>query len=144
MKKDRSVLLAEDDENDVSFLKRAFGHAEITNPLHVASDGQVAIDYLSGAGEFSDRNAYPLPGLLLLDLKMPRKTGMDVLRWIRSQANLRSLPVIMLTSSVHPQEIAAAYETGANAFVTKPSGTPERTELARLIKGFWLSFNQLP
>lgn len=144
MIKERCVLMAEDDENDVTFLRRAFTQAEVTNPLHVAQDGQEAIDYLSGTEKFSDRLQYPLPSLLMLDLKMPRKTGMDVLRWMRSQAELLSIPVIIFSSSVHPAEIAEAYRAGANAFVTKPSGTPERTELAKMIKGFWLKFNQLP
>lgn len=144
MKKASCVLLAEDDENDVAFLKRAFAQADIVHSLHVVPDGQAAVDYLSGSGSFSDRHQFPLPGLLLLDLKMPHKTGMEVLEWIRTQRNLRSLPVIMFSSSVHPAEIEAAYQRGANAFVTKPSGSPERTELARMIKGFWLTFNQLP
>jgi CheY-like chemotaxis protein len=144
MNNTRCILLAEDDENDVIFLRRAFAKAEITNPLHVAPDGQVAIDYLAGTGPYADRDAYPLPGLLMLDLKMPRKTGMDVLLWLRAEQRNWSVPVIMFSSSVHPAEIRAAYEAGANAFVTKPSGSPERMELARMIKGFWLEFNQLP
>jgi CheY-like chemotaxis protein len=144
MKRERLVLMAEDDENDVAFLKRAFAQAEIHNPLHVAPDGQAAIDYLSGAGAFSDRNKFPLPGLLLLDLKMPRKTGLEVLEWVRAQETLRSLPVIIFSSSVNPSEIEIAYQKGTNAFVSKPPGSPERIELAKMIKGFWLTFNQLP
>jgi CheY-like chemotaxis protein len=144
MNKERCVLMAEDDENDIAFLQRAFKQAEIHNALQVVQDGQAAIDYLSGAGTFSDRGRYPLPGLLLLDLKMPRKTGMEVLEWIRARETLRSLPIIVFSSSVYPADIETAYRKGANAFVTKPSGAPERTELARMIKGFWLTFNQLP
>lgn len=144
MNPNRCILVAEDDENDVIFLRRAFAKAEIANPLHVAPDGQAAIDYLSGAGPYADRDAYPLPGLLLLDLKMPRKTGMDVLLWLRAEMRMWSIPVIMFSSSVHPAEIRTAYEAGANAFVTKPSGSPERIEFAKTIKGFWLDFNQLP
>jgi len=144
MKKDALILVAEDDENDVLFLRRAFAQAEISNPLQTAYDGQIAIDYLSGAGRFADRNEYPLPGLLLLDLKMPRKTGLEVLAWTRSQKQFCGLPIIMLSSSVHPREIAEAYHRGVNAFVTKPSGTLERTELARMIKGFWLTFTEAP
>jgi CheY-like chemotaxis protein len=144
MKSGWHVLLAEDDDNDVTFLRRAFRQAEITNPLQVVSDGQAAIDYLSGNGPFSDRSQYPLPALVLLDLKMPRKTGLEALQWIRDQQNFFALPIIMLTSSVHPTEIGAAYHAGANAFVTKPSGIPERTELAKMIKGFWLTFNEIP
>lgn len=144
MKRERCVLMAEDDENDVVFIQRAFKQAEIHNLLQVVQDGQAAIDYLSGSGSFADRSQYPLPSLLLLDLKMPHKTGMEVLEWVRTQPALQALPVIILSSSVHSSDVEAAYRNGANAFVTKPSGAPERTELARMIKGFWLNFNQLP
>ena len=144
MKGNRCVLMAEDDENDVAFLRRAFSQAEIINPLQVVQDGQAAIDYfVRGGGAFA-RGEAALPCLLLLDLKMPRKTGLEVLEWIRHQPNLKTLPVIVLSSSVHPEDIETAYERGANAFVTKPSGAPERTELAKLIKGFWLTLNQVP
>jgi CheY-like chemotaxis protein len=140
----RLILLAEDDEIDVMFLERAFAQAEIANPLYVAPDGQAAIDYLANVEHVSDRGKHPLPCLILLDLKMPRRGGMEVLRWIRQDGALRGIPVIMLSSSVNPSEIQTAYEEGANAFVTKPSGTAERTELAKSLKGFWLTFNQLP
>jgi CheY-like chemotaxis protein len=142
--KERFVLLAEDDENDVTFARRSFAQAEISAPLHVVEDGQEVIDFLSGTGKYSDRDRHALPSLLMLDLKMPRKTGMEVLKWIREQERLRGLPIIIFSSSVHPAEIEAAYRIGANAFVVKPSGAPERTELARMIKGFWLTFNQTP
>ena len=144
MKREQYVLMAEDDENDVAFARRAFAQMEIAALLHVVEDGQEAIDFLSGAGKYSDRNPQQLPSLLMLDLKMPRKTGMDVLKWIREQERLQTVPVIIFSSSVHPAEVEAAYRVGANAFVTKPSGSPERTELVRMIKGFWLTFNQVP
>jgi CheY-like chemotaxis protein len=144
MNRDRCVLMADDDENDVAFLQRAFRQAEVRNPLQVVPDGQAAVDYLSGAGKFADRNQYPLPCLILLDLKMPRKTGLEVLEWLQTQPTFRTYPVIVLSSSVYPSDIEGAYQKGANAFVTKPSGAPERTELVRMINGFWLNFNQLP
>jgi CheY-like chemotaxis protein len=144
MIRDRCILVAEDDENDVAFLRRAFAQAEVAVPFQIVSDGQAAIDYLSGAGQYSDRSQHPLPGVLLLDLKMPRKSGLEVLQWVKSQSTLRALPVIMLTSSVDPSEMSTAYRIGTSAFVTKPSGTSERLELAKAIKGFWLRFNQLP
>jgi CheY-like chemotaxis protein len=135
------ILLAEDDENDVLFLQRAFRQAEIANSLQVAPNGQVAIDYLAGAGIYADRVQYPMPCLAMLDLKMPRKNGMETLEWIRGREDLRVLPVIMFSSSVHPEEIDMAYRLGANAFRTKPSGAPERLELAKKIKQFWLTTN---
>jgi CheY-like chemotaxis protein len=136
--KTKCVLLAEDDENDVVFLQRAFRQAEITAPLQVAHDGQEAIDYLSGLGKYVDRDMYPLPCLVMLDLKMPRKNGMEALEWIRGREDLRALPVIIFSSSVHPEEIDQAYRLGASAFLTKPSGVKERLELAQRIKRSWL------
>jgi CheY-like chemotaxis protein len=119
-------------------MQRAFVQAEIANPLKVARDGQEAIDYLSGTGPYADREKFPLPILVLLDLKMPRKSGMETLEWIRGQKQLRALAVIIFSSSVQPAEIEQAYALGANAFVTKPPGTKERIEFARMIKGLWL------
>jgi len=137
--KSKCVLVAEDDENDVLFLQRAFRQAEITTPLQVAHDGQEAIDYLAGAGRYTDREQFPLPCLVMLDLKMPRKNGMETLEWIRGQEALQALPVIMFSSSLHPEEIDKAYRLGASAFLTKPSGVTERLELAKRIKRSWLS-----
>lgn len=142
MKQIYCLLIAEDDANDVFFLKRAFEQADIQNPLHFVHDGQEAIDYLSGAGMFSDRIQYPLPSLLILDLKMPRKTGMEVLKWLDEQPELRRLPVVVFTSSAHQKDVERAYQLGANAFVVKPSSVGRRIELAKVIKGFWLDFNE--
>jgi len=139
-----SFLVAEDDENDVFFLQRAFQQAKVENPLHVVRDGQEAIDYLSGDGKFSDRNLYPLPQLFILDLKMPRKTGLEVLRWLQEQPELRCLPVLVLSSSAQRTDIETAYELGANAFVVKPASLEKRVELAKLIGRFWLEFNEGP
>ena len=144
MKSARSFLVAEDDENDVFFLQRAFQEAKIENPLHVVRDGQEAIDYLSGAGKFSDRNLYPLPQLFILDLKMPRKTGLDVLGWLHEQPELQCLPVLVLSSSAQRTDIERAYELGANGFVVKPASLEKRVELAKLIGAFWLDFNVGP
>jgi CheY-like chemotaxis protein len=143
---DRSlgILLAEDEETDVFLLQRAFKAADISNPLFVVRDGEEAIEYLSGGGAFSDRRAHPLPALLILDIKMPKKTGMEVLQWLRKQPVLNSLPVLMMSSSALPRDIERAYQLGANAFVVKPSGTEERAQLASYIKGFWLRFNRPP
>ena len=138
------LLQVEDDENDVLFLEHAFKQAGIINPVHVVRDGQEAIDYLCGNGIFSDRKQYPLPCLMLLDLKLPRKNGLEVLGWIRQSPALSWLPVIVFSSSAHRQDIRRAYELGASSFVVKPSCVERRTELAKLIKGYWLEFNQAP
>jgi CheY-like chemotaxis protein len=98
----RCVLLAEDDPNDVLLLQHAFKQAQVQTPLVAVDDGQEVVDYLLGLGSYSDRNRYPLPRLLVLDLKMPRKSGIDVLEWLKSHEMLRCLPTIMLSSSAHP------------------------------------------
>lgn len=139
-----AMLLVEDDENDIFFIKRAMADANIQNPLHLARDGQEAIDYLSGVGTFAERERHPLPCLLILDLKMPRKTGIEVLQWLQTQPALQSLPVVVLSSSAQRHDIDRAYELGANAFVVKPSGISERAELMRVIKEFWLRLNEPP
>ena len=144
MKSNASLLVAEDDENDVFFLQRAFQQAKIGNPLHVVRDGQEAIDYLSGDGKFSNRTQYPLPHLFILDLKMPRKTGLEVLGWLHEQSELRCLPVLVLSSSAQRTDIERAYELGANGFVLKPASLEKRVELAKLIGAFWLDFNEAP
>jgi CheY-like chemotaxis protein len=138
------LLLAEDEENDVFFLEHAFQKAQIANPLHIVRDGQEAIEYLAGTGKFSDRVQHPLPGLLILDLKMPRKTGLEVLRWLQVQPVLSRLPTIVWSTSVNLNDIDKAYQYGANAFIAKPASMEATTELARLIKGFWLTFNEPP
>ncbi len=93
------ILLAEDDKNDVFLMKRAFDKAGIGNPLYLVNDGQEVVDYMEGTGKFSDRNKYPIPGLLLLDLKMPLMDGFDVLAWLRTHSQFDTLPVVVLTTS---------------------------------------------
>src|SRR5258708_39753770 len=101
MDDDFTILLAEDDENDVWFVKRALNWADIHNPVQVVHDGQEAIDYLQGRNAYADRERYPLPKLALLDIKMPGKGGFDVLKWLRNDADegLRRLPVVIMSSS---------------------------------------------
>lgn len=138
------ILQVEDDRNDVFFLEHAFRAAGVTHPLRVVRDGQEAIDYLSGAGEFSDRTRYPLPCLILLDLKLPRKDGFEVLAWIRQDPKLRLLQVIVLTSSARESDVDRAYLLGANSFLVKPSELKERVELSRLLKAYWLQYQRMP
>ena len=138
------ILLAEDDENDIFLLQRAVRDAAIRHPLVIARDGQEAVDFLEGAGQFADRARFSLPCLILLDIKMPRKTGLDVLEWLAGREKLRMLPVIMFSSSPRAEDVAQAYRMGANAFIVKPSSLERRAELFRVIKSFWLEFNQTP
>ncbi len=136
------ILHVEDDEHDVFFLGRAFKAAGIGTPVQVAADGQQALDYLSGAGAYADREKYPLPALIILDLKLPRLNGMEVLRWVRAQRGLSCVAVIIFSSSAQEGDVDLAYQLGANSFVVKPGGTQEREAFAQAIKEYWLGFNQ--
>src|SRR5205814_6227935 len=139
----RPILQVEDDPNDVFFLQHAMKKAGVANPVQVASDGQQAIDYLKGAGRFADREKFPVPCLVLLDLKLPYVMGLDVLRWIRKQPGT-AVPVVMLSASAEDADIATAYRLGANAFLTKPSEASKLVEMAKAIKDFWLTYNTPP
>jgi CheY-like chemotaxis protein len=114
------ILLAEDSENDVIMFRRAFRQAAIEAPLYVVSDGTEAIAYLSGEGDFANRAEFPLPDLLLLDLKMPRTNGFEVLAWLRVHPSLCPLRTVVLTTSNDIKDINRAYAFGANSFLTKP------------------------
>src|SRR6478672_5549756 len=110
------LLLVEDDENDVLFLQRAFKQAGIENPLDVVRDGQEAIDYLSATDLYADRAGHPLPCLIILDLKLPHRTGMEVLKWMRTQPELQCVPVIVHSGSAQESDVDKLYRLGANAF----------------------------
>ena len=139
----KTILQVEDDQNDVFFLKRALQKAEVAHRIRVVNDGREAINYLKGAGRFADREQFPLPGLVLLDLKLPRVMGLEVLKWIRQESGL-SLVVVVLTSSSEDSDVASAYRLGANGFLIKPSEASQLVEMAKAIKDFWLTFNVLP
>ena len=137
-----AILLVEDNEDDVFLMKRALKNAGIVNRLCLAEDGQQAIDYLSGNGEFADRSAHPIPSIVFLDLKLPLKGGLDVLAWIRKQASLENMVVVVLTSSSEPSDLKEAYRLGANSYVVKPPTAGQLLDLAKAYKWYWLEFNQ--
>jgi len=139
-----TILLVEDDQNDVFFIQYAFEVANITNPLQIVGDGQQAIDYLRGAGKYADRSRFAFPSLVLLDLKLPMKMGIDVLKWMHSQPSMRNLLVLVLTSSSNVEDIDEAYRFGARSYLVKPLSVEDRLEMARLIKSYWLDLNQFP
>ena len=139
----KTILQVDDDPNDVYLLQHAMKKVGVANPVQVVSDGQQAIDYLQGAGKFCDREKFPFPYLVLMDLKLPHIMGLDVLRWIRTQPRT-PLMVIMLTASAEEADIAEAYRLGANAFLTKPSEASKLEDMVRAIKAFWLTHNTLP
>src|ERR1700722_19858192 len=133
----KTILQVEDDPNDVFLFQHAMRKAGVANPVQVASDGQQAIDYLQGAGKFADREKYPFPGLVLLDLKLPYVMGLDVLKWIRKQPGT-ALTVLMLTASGEEGDVASAYRLGANGFLIKPSEASKLFEMVKAIQDFWL------
>jgi len=136
-----TILLVEDDENDVFFFKRAAKLAGLLNPVQVASDGRQAIQYLGGIGEYSDRAQFPLPCLVLLDLKLPHVMGLDVLQWVRAQSELNAVIVLVFTSSKLRPDIHRAYSLGANSYLVKPSSPADLPEMIRQIKHYWLQMN---
>lgn len=132
-----TVLLVEDDLNDIFLVKRAFKRADIRNPLQVVTDGEEAIHYLSGDGKYADRNTYPLPRLVVMDIKMPRRTGFEVLEWIKHDGTLKRIPVIIVSSSDQAQDINRAYELGANAYMIKPMDFRSVEHLFQSITHYW-------
>jgi CheY-like chemotaxis protein len=139
-----NILLVEDDPNDAVLLERAFRRAGLLYPLNVVTDGDQAVDFLQGAGKFKDRIKYPLPDLMLLDLKLPRRSGHEVLKWLRSRPGLRRLPVIVLTSSSEPTDIVAAYDEGTNSYLVKPSNVDLLSQMVLVLEKYWLSLNEGP
>ncbi|MBI4660073.1 MAG: response regulator [Verrucomicrobia bacterium] len=138
------IMLVEDNENDVFFFKRAMIPAGLNHPLRVAPNGRDAIDYLDGHGKYADRTEFPLPRLVLLDLKLPEVSGLEVLKWIRSQGKFNTLVVVMLAASHLDDAIPRAYALGANSFLVKPSSLDELAKMLRLIKEYWLELNRQP
>jgi CheY-like chemotaxis protein len=138
------ILMAEDDENDVFFMDRAFKQANILNPLQRVKDGEEAIEYLRGDSIYADRIKYPLPCLMLLDLKMPRKNGFEVINWIREQPILKRLPIVVLTSSRQDPDIVRAYESGANTYLVKPVKFEGLVEVMKALNLYWLMLSEKP
>src|SRR6266404_4660364 len=138
------ILLAEDREDDIALIRKAFAKAFVQNPLYVVRDGEEAIAYLKGDGRYFNREEYPLPDLLLLDLKMPRMDGFEVLRWIRQQPGLSALRVVVLTSSEDIRDVNVAYRLGANSFMVKPMDFDNVVELGKVLRDYWLKLDKAP
>jgi CheY-like chemotaxis protein len=137
-----TVLLAEDDDNDVLLMKRAFAKATAAEHLRVVRDGQEVIDYLLGVGHFSDRATHPLPHLIILDLKMPRKNGFEVLEWVKTEPRFKRIPVVVLTSSSQPRDITRAYDLHANSYLVKPNAFEQLVALIASTEAYWLQLNR--
>jgi len=142
---DRAViLLIDDSDDDCLLIRRAFAKARVLNPLFVVTSGEDALAYLSGSGKYANRAEFPLPSLVLLDIKMPRMDGFEVLRWIRSQPGLRLMRVVMLTSSGDVRDVNLAYQLGANSFLVKPVDFERFVEISQALSGYWLWMDRPP
>ena len=142
--KSKTILLIEDNPSDIDLTKRALEKGRIANALMVVSDGQEALDYLFGTGEYAGRDSSDFPALTLLDLKMPKVSGLDVLRRIRSDSRTRRMPVVILTSSREEQDIAAGYDLGVNSYILKPIDFEHFVQSVAQLGLYWLVLNQEP
>jgi CheY-like chemotaxis protein len=138
------VLVVEDNPDDVFFIERAFAESGTAAALQVVEDGEKAIAYLSGRAPFADRGLYPLPSLILLDLKLPRVPGLNVLSWVRKQPALARMLVVILTSSREAVDINRAYELGANSYLVKPVSSADLADLIKSVDHYWLGLNEGP
>lgn len=139
-----TILLVEDDRNDVFLIQRAFRKANLANPIQVMKDGEAAVQYLSGQEPYADRDRYPLPMLMLLDLKLPRRSGLEVLEWLKQQPKLKRLPVVVLTSSREHTDLNRAYDLGANSYLVKPVAFDSLLNMVQTLNQYWLIINESP
>ncbi|OBX18219.1 hypothetical protein A9995_11990 [Erythrobacter sp. QSSC1-22B] len=135
------ILLVEDNPDDAELIQYAFEKADIRNPLVIVTDGDAAVDYIGRTGAYADRSGLPLPELILLDLKLPRRSGLEVLSFIRQHEPTRHTPVVVLTSSDQEADIRRSYERGANSFLVKPIGRDGLIDMARALKAYWIKLN---
>jgi len=144
MKKSEHILLAKDNDDYTELFKRALNAAQINASLDVVRDGQEAVDYLAGAEPYADREKHPFPKLLLLDLKMPRMDGFEVLSAVRQRLGFTRLPVVVLTHSDNPADVRRAYELGATSYFRKPDSLEGLDEMIHVLHAYWLKFNHFP
>src|SRR5690242_4830238 len=144
MLSDQFILLAEDDPNDTLLIKRAFQKAGLGNALKTVNNGEEALDYLRGINGYSDRGRFPVPFLLLLDLKMPGTSGFEVLQWVRSQSDFKRLLVVVLTSSNFQADVDRAYDLGANSYLVKPVEFNEMVHMIQRFEAYWTELNRFP
>jgi two-component system, response regulator len=139
---ERIILLVDDNPDDVDLTLRAFKQNNILNKVVVARDGVEALDYLSGTGNYAGRDAKDLPVVVLLDLKLPKIDGLEVLKTIRSNEITKLLPVVILTSSIEENDVASGYKLGANSYVRKPVDFTEFVDAVKLLGLYWLIWNE--
>ena len=138
-----TFLIIEDQDNDAILLQYALKKADLANPVQVVENGREAMKYLSGEGQYANRNEYPMPALLFLDLKMPEVNGFELLEWIRGQTSLPPMVVVVLTSSELEEDIARAYRLGVNSYVVKPSSMDKLVQCARDFANWWLRHDRI-
>lgn len=129
------ILIAEDNENDAFLVRRAVQKADISNQVHFVRDGQAVMDYLSGAGPYADRTAHPMPHFVLMDIRMPRQSGLYALQWIREQPKLKRLPVMIVSDCIEENDIKRAHELDAYSYIVKPASIEQ---MARELKRFYV------
>jgi CheY-like chemotaxis protein len=142
--KSKIILFVEDNPSDILLTKRAFTKSHIANELVVAEDGQEALDYLFGGGKYASRDTSEIPALVLLDLKLPRVDGHEVLRRIRADERTRRLPVVIMTTSREEQDVAQSYDLGANSYIRKPVDFKQFVESVEHLGLYWLVLNEAP
>jgi CheY-like chemotaxis protein len=142
--KDAIILLVEDMADDAMMVLRAFDSAALGSKIFVLKDGEEAIHYLSAQGQYADRKLYPLPDMILLDLKMPKVDGFDVLKWIRNQPKFKDLVVVVLTLSSQIRDVNRAYQLGANSFMVKPDEFTNVAAMTKLLRDYWRLGNGAP
>jgi CheY-like chemotaxis protein len=132
-----TILIAEDDENYALIVQRAVRDNGWTNPVRIVANGEEVISYLQGSGKYGDREAYPYPSVMFIDIKMPKATGFDVLRWVRKHPECSVLPTMIISTSDDPKDIKLAYELGANAYFVKPGSFADLKEMLKSAYEFW-------
>jgi CheY-like chemotaxis protein len=139
-----TILLVEDNADHAELVKRNLEDSQVANRLHHVEDGETALDYLFGRGAYADRERFPRPHLVLLDLRLPRVDGLEVLKQIKSDPHLHTIPVVVLTTSDAERDMALAYEHNANSYLTKPVDFGRFTVLLRDLGFYWLAWNKRP
>ena len=138
------ILLVEDNPNDVRLTLRAFKQQNLASRIHVVRDGAEALEYIFCSGEYADRNIADVPKLILLDLKLPKVDGLEVLRDIKADARTRTIPVVMMTSSSQERDLIESYQLGVNSYIVKPVDFDQFNEVARMLGMYWLLLNRIP
>jgi CheY-like chemotaxis protein len=141
---DPTILVVEDNPTDVMLIRRAFDKAKFANPVQIVGDGDAAVEYLAGEDAYADREKFPLPILVLLDLKLPKRSGLEVLEWLRTQEGLKRIPVVMLTSSQQDRDVNAAYDGGVNSYLVKPVEFDGLLQMLKTVNLYWLMLNERP